>query len=97
MPIDRSCPRCGTHDAELDGHGVYDRVSTGWGRTNEEWTWYCSVWCREAANGVPPMFRCLTQTRLDDYGSEQERPAASIVASALPTSGGLAEAVEARR
>ena len=67
MPIDRSCPRCGTHDAELDVHGVYDRVSTSWGRANEEWTWYCSGGCREAANGVPPMFRCLTQTTLTDY------------------------------
>ena len=54
MPIDRSCPRCGAHDAELDVHGVYGRVSTGWGLAKEEWTWYCSVWCREAAAGVPP-------------------------------------------
>ena len=82
MPIDRSCPRCGTHDAELDVHGVYDRVSTGWGLANEEWTWYCSVWCREADAGVPLMLRCLTQTTLADDLGEQEPPTASIGDSA---------------
>ena len=68
------CANCGGDLRDGGNQAVMDRESTGFGLANEIVTWYCTRWCREADAGIPPAYRCLEQTRLDQFGDDEDGP-----------------------
>ena len=79
-------PNCGDPLRADGNRPVMSRVSTGFGLANEEVTWFCSVWCREASNGVPPAYRCLRQTKLDQFGDDDRDGSGGITSVASSAS-----------
>ncbi len=81
------CPNCGD-DIRADGHPVMARESTGFGLANEVVTWFCSVWCREADAGVPVAYRCRRQSRLDQFGGDDDEDGGRPIGATAETSSG---------